>query len=137
MCGGWATGCSTVRLSRISAFARLSSLDLQKIWDRVHARVIHGERITLGVVELDANSHVPEHRHENEQLGMCLSGSLEFRVADETLSLGPGDTWTIPSDVPHEVHVGPDGAVVIDVFAPPRPDWREAERAEEREPRWP
>jgi quercetin dioxygenase-like cupin family protein len=110
---------------------------LQKIWNGVNARVIHGDRITLGVVELDAGSHVPEHRHENEQLGMCLRGSLEFRVADETLQLGPGDTWTIPSNVPHEVHVGPDGAVVIDVFNPPRDDWREAERADERALRWP
>jgi quercetin dioxygenase-like cupin family protein len=121
----------------MSAFANLSGLDLQKIWDGVHARIVHGERITLGVVELDPNSHVPEHHHENEQLGMCLSGSLEFRVGDETLQLGPGDTWTIPSDVPHEVQVGPEGAVVIDVFVPPRDDWRDAERAEQRKPRWP
>jgi unsaturated pyranuronate lyase len=103
----------------------------------VHARAIHGERITLGVVELDPNSHVPEHRHENEQLGICLSGSLEFRVADETLQLATGDTWTILSNVPHEIHVGPEGAVVLDVFTPARPEWRDAERVERREPRWP
>jgi quercetin dioxygenase-like cupin family protein len=121
----------------MSAFANLSGVDLQKIWVGVHARIVHGERITLGIVELDPDSHVPEHHHENEQLGMCLTGSLAFRVGDETLQLGPGDTWTIPSDVPHEVHVGPHGAVVIDVFVPPRDDWRVAERCEQRQPRWP
>jgi quercetin dioxygenase-like cupin family protein len=98
---------------------------------------VHGERITLGIVELDPDSVVPEHRHENEQLGMCLAGSLDFRVGDETRALGPGDTWSIPADVPHEVHVGPEGAVVIDVFVPPRDDWRDAERAAARDPRWP
>ena len=98
---------------------------------------MHGERITLGIVELDPDSVVPEHRHENEQLGMCLAGSLDFRVGDETRALGPGDTWSIPADVPHEVHVGPEGAVVIDVFVPPRDDWRDAERAGARDPRWP
>jgi quercetin dioxygenase-like cupin family protein len=98
---------------------------------------VHGERITLGIVELDPDSVVPEHRHENEQLGMCLAGSLDFRVGDETRALGPGDTWSIPADVPHEVHVGPEGAVVIDVFVPPRDDWRDAERAGARDPRWP
>jgi unsaturated pyranuronate lyase len=103
----------------------------------VHVRIVHGERITLGVVELDPNSHVPEHQHENEQLGMCLAGSLRFRVGDETRELVPGDTWSIRSDVPHEVQVGPDGAVVIDVFVPPRDDWRDAERGEPRVPRWP
>jgi quercetin dioxygenase-like cupin family protein len=121
----------------VSAFAELSTLDLQRIWDGVHGRVVHGDRITLGVIELDPNSHVPEHRHENEQLGICVAGSLVFRVGDETRELAPGGTWSIPSDVPHEVHVGPQGAVVIDVFVPPRDDWREAERVDTRSLRWP
>jgi quercetin dioxygenase-like cupin family protein len=121
----------------VSSFDDLSTLDLQRIWDGVHVRVVQGDRITLGVIELDPNSVVPEHSHENEQLGMCLSGSLVFRVADESRELGPGETWTIPGNVPHEVHVGPAGAVVIDVFVPPRDDWREAERVDARPPRWP
>jgi quercetin dioxygenase-like cupin family protein len=121
----------------VSSFDDLSTLDLQRIWDGVHGRVVHGDRITLGVIELDPNSVVPEHSHENEQLGMCLSGSLVFRVADESRELGPGETWTIPGNVPHEVQVGPEGAVVIDVFVPPRDEWREAERVDARPPRWP
>jgi quercetin dioxygenase-like cupin family protein len=121
----------------MGAFDNVSSLDLQRIWDGVHGRVIHGDRISLGVIELDADSVVPEHRHPHEQLGMCLSGSLVFRVGNESRELGPGETWTIPGDVPHEVHVGPHGAVVIDVFAPTRDDWLEAPTAEQRAPRWP
>jgi quercetin dioxygenase-like cupin family protein len=121
----------------MSAFGNVSSLELQRIWEGVHGRVVHGERISLGVIELDPNSVVPEHSHDNEQLGICLSGSLRFRVGDESQELGAGQTWTIPGNVPHEVHVGPDGAVVIDVFVPPRHDWREAERVGSRAPRWP
>ena len=121
----------------MSAFGNLSSLDLRRIWDGVHGRVVHGERTTLGVLELDPGSIVPEHQHEPEQLGMCLAGSLQFRVGEETRELGPGETWSIPSNVPHEVHVGPEGAVVIDVFAPTREDWREAPTADSRAPRWP
>ena len=121
----------------MSAFAGVSSLDLQRIWDGVHARVVHGERITLGVIELDANAVLPEHRHESEQLGVCIGGSLEFRIGDESRRIGPGDTWSIPGNVPHEVHVGPQGAVVVDVFSPTRDDWREIARVDAREPRWP
>jgi quercetin dioxygenase-like cupin family protein len=121
----------------VGAFDNVSSLDLQRIWDGVHGRVVHGERITLGVIELDADSIVPEHSHDHEQLGICLSGSLVFRVGDESKELAAGDTWSIPSNVPHEVHVGPAGAVVLDVFAPTRDDWREAERIGLRPPRWP
>ena len=42
-----------------------------------------------------------------------------------------------PGDVPHEVRAGPEGAVVIDVFAPARDDWRGLGRDKPREPRWP
>ncbi len=115
----------------------MSSLDLQRIWDGVHGRVVHGERITLGVIELDPGSVVPEHSHDNEQLGICLSGSLAFRVGEESRELRAGETWSIPGNVPHEVRVGPDGAVVIDVFVPPRDDWRDADQVEPRAPRWP
>ncbi|MGH2385925.1 MAG: hypothetical protein ACRDGB_12870, partial [Candidatus Limnocylindria bacterium] len=45
------------------------------------------------------------------------------RFGDERRVLGPGGTWRIRSDVPHEAVAGPEGAVVIDVFAPIRSDW--------------
>ena len=118
-------------------FADLADLPLRQIWQSVGVRTIDGERLTMGVVELDANALVPEHRHDHEQLGMVLHGSLEFRVGDERRELGPGGTWKIPSNVPHEVKVGPEGAVVLDVFAPVRQDWGGIEPDEPRAPRWP
>ena len=121
----------------MSAFADLDAIGPQGIWNGVAARAIHGERITLGVVELDPGSIVPEHRHENEQLGVVLSGSISFRVGEESRELGPGGTWRIPANVPHEVVTGPDGAVVIDVFAPTRDDWSAFEPQAPRASRWP
>jgi quercetin dioxygenase-like cupin family protein len=121
----------------MSAFDDLKTLGPQDIWERVSVRAIHGERITLGVVELEPNAHVPEHRHENEQLGIVLSGLMTFRVQDETRDLRPGETWNIPANVPHEATAGPEGAVVLDVFAPTRADWSQFEPRPPREPRWP
>ena len=118
-------------------FAELSELPPRQIWRSAAVRTIDGERLTFGVVELDADALVPEHRHDHEQLGMVLQGSLEFRVGEEMRQLGPGGTWRIPSNVPHEVKVGPEGAVVIDVFAPVREDWGGLEASEPCAPRWP
>jgi len=120
----------------VSAFAQLPEIGAQNIWDGVAVRAVQGERLTLGIVELEPNAVVPEHAHENEQLGLVLSGSLTFRVGEESRELGPGGTWSIPANTPHEVVTGPDGAVVIDVFAPPRDDWARFE-PRERIPRWP
>jgi quercetin dioxygenase-like cupin family protein len=121
----------------VEPFADLSEIPLRQIWESVSVRTVDGERLTLGIVELDANAVVPEHRHDHEQLGMVLQGSLEFRVGEEKRQLGPGGTWRIPSNVPHEVTVGSEGAVVIDVFAPPRRDWGEVEAQTGHGPRWP
>lgn len=121
----------------MSAFEDLAEVDPLAIWDGVVARVVDGARVGLAVVELDPGAHVREHAHENEQLGMVLSGSVAFRVGDESRDLRAGETWRIPSNVPHEVTAGPEGAVVIDVFSPPRADWAGVERVGPRSPRWP
>jgi quercetin dioxygenase-like cupin family protein len=124
-------------MTLLSSFDDLQGLPVIQVWDTVVARAVHGERQSLAVVELEANAIVPEHRHENEQLGMVIDGTLTFRIGDKTRELGPGETWSIPSNVPHEVTAGPEGAVVIDVFAPVRADWEELEKSEPRRPRWP
>jgi quercetin dioxygenase-like cupin family protein len=121
----------------VSAFDELATQAPLEVWDGVHARVVAGERCAVAIVELDPDSVVAEHSHEHEQLGFVVSGSVRFRVGSETRDLGPGSTWSIPSNTPHEVHVGSEGAVVVDVFAPPRADWDRLARGSPREPRWP
>lgn len=121
----------------MSAFDDVADLRPIAIWDGIVARAMHGERITLAVVELAPASVVADHAHENEQLGMVLSGSLRFRVGGEERELGPGEIWRIPANTPHEVHAGPEGAVVIDVFGPPRDDWSALGTLEPRPPLWP
>jgi len=115
----------------------LGAIAAFQAWTGVVARTVDGERLTLAVVELEPGSVVPEHSHDNEQLGMVLAGSLEFRVGGETRELTAGGTWRIPPNVPHEVRAGPEGAVAIDVFAPVRADWQKLERLDGRTPRWP
>jgi quercetin dioxygenase-like cupin family protein len=121
----------------MSAFEDLGRMAPLPIWEGIVARAVDGGRITLAVVELDPGAFVAEHAHENEQLGIVLRGSMSFRVGDEERELGPGGTWTIPANTPHEATAGPEGAVVIDVFAPPRDDWQALEPLEVRPPRWP
>ena len=88
------------------------------------------------MVELDPDAVVPEHAHDNEQLGVLVAGSMRFRVGDETRDLGPGGTWRIPSHTPHEVSAGPDGAVAVESFVPARGDW-DALGRRSAPPRWP
>jgi quercetin dioxygenase-like cupin family protein len=108
------------------------------VWgETVKARPIVGEKASFAVVELAPDAIVPEHRHPNEQIGLCIEGSITFTIDGERRKLGPGGTWRILSDVPHDAVAGPAGAVVVDIFAPARTDWDGLPRSSPRPPVWP
>jgi quercetin dioxygenase-like cupin family protein len=121
--------------------ADLADLDAIQVWDGVVARRVEGEQLTVAVVELAPNAVVPEHGHPHEQCGLVIEGEVRFRIGDEERVLGPGGTWRILGDMPHEVVAGPEGAVVIDTFSPRRDDWADRRRVgsaeEPAQPIWP
>lgn len=112
----------------MSAFHDLRQVAPIRIWDGVVARAVSGNEATLATIELDPNAVVPEHAHLNEQTGILISGSLRFTIAGESKELRPGSAWVIPAHAPHSVTVGPDGATLVELFAPPRADWGGHER---------
>ena len=121
----------------MGAFDELHAIPPQMLAEGYLARAVHGELLTLAVVEIEPGAVLPEHHHANEQFGIVIQGSVIFRVGDEKRSLGAGGIWRIPSDTPHTVTGGDAGAVVIDVFSPPREDWTDRERLTPRHPSWP
>ncbi|HEY4345944.1 MAG TPA: cupin domain-containing protein [Gaiellaceae bacterium] len=122
----------------MSAFDHVAGIPPTRISDGVSARAVHGQNVSLGVIEFQPGAGVPEHSHANEQLGVLLQGSMTFRIGDESRVVEPGDTWCISAHVPHEVvAAGPDGAVAAEVFSPPRHDWSSLDRLEPGPGRWP
>jgi quercetin dioxygenase-like cupin family protein len=115
----------------------LEALEPFEVWgDAVRARKIEGERLTFAIVELAPDALVPEHRHDSEQIGICIEGSITFTIDGETRELGPGGSWRILSNRLHVARAGPRGAIVIDAFAPIRSDWQ-FEPLAPRTPVWP
>ena len=121
----------------MSAFGDVGAADPLRIWDGVIGWEVDAERVTLALIELEPGSVVPEHAHENEQVGILLNGSLTFRIGGEERELGPGGTWRIAANTPHDVRTGPDGATLVEVFAPGRNDWSALDRIAARRPLWP
>ena len=121
----------------MSVYQAVSKLQPARIWDGVLARVVNGERITIGFVDIDPNVQVPEHRHENEQVGFVQRGSVTMVIAGQSRELSVGEAYTIASQVPHSAKAGSAGASVVDVFAPVREEWKAAPRVEAFPGRWP
>jgi len=121
----------------VSAFETIGKLEPIAIRDGITARAFNGERMTVAVVDLEPGAKLPEHHHENEQLGFVISGIITMRIGSETQELHAGDTYAIASHVPHDAVAGPNGCTVVDVFAPIRSDWSELKRLERAPGRWP
>lgn len=66
----------------------------------------------------------------NEQFGVVLKGQLDFRIGSEERSLlKPGDVYWAPTNYPHgdSKFIGDEKhgeTWILDVFAPPREDYR-------------
>lgn len=86
---------------------------------------LSGGAIMLNMVRFEPQTAVPRHQHPHEQAGYVLRGSLELAVGDETWTMRPGDGYAIPPNLPHAATAGPDGADVLDIFSPPREDYRD------------
>ena len=118
-------------------FRHLGEINPVNIWAGALARPVHGREVTFAIVELSPNSAVPLHHHSNEQLGMVLVGSMDLRIGDEHKVLTAGDTYKIASNAPHQATAGPEGAIVVDVFAPIRSEWANLPLLDVATPRWP
>jgi quercetin dioxygenase-like cupin family protein len=83
----------------------------------------HGDKHTLGLVELKARSVVPEHHHIHEQITYILEGQLDMMIGGESFSLTTGMYQVILSHTPHGA-VAITDCKVIDTFSPVREDYK-------------
>lgn len=82
----------------------------------------------MSFVDFEANAVVPEHSHPQEQMGMVRLGEFELTIGNETRCVKEGDIFLIPAGVPHSVRVGDKPAKALDIFSPPRDDYKFQER---------
>jgi len=121
----------------MSVFGKVSAFTPAQIWKGVVARPLHADRLTIGFVDIDPGVLVPEHRHDNEQVGFVQRGSVTMTIAGQARELRVGETYSIAGGVPHSAKAGADGASVVDVFAPVREDWKKVPTVEPFPGKWP
>jgi len=87
------------------------------------AQVFAGEQATVSIVRFEPGAMGKRHAHPQEQWGFCIEGPGTRHQGDEAVPAAKGDFWLTPGDVSHTFEAGPEGCVVIDVFAPARRDY--------------
>jgi quercetin dioxygenase-like cupin family protein len=96
----------------------------RELFHGVRMATITGEKLMLMRVTFAPHAMVPEHQHPHEQCGFVQRGEAEFVVGGESRTLAPGDYYVIPGGTPHRVVAGPSGVECLDIFSPPRDEYR-------------
>ena len=83
-----------------------------------------GEQMMLSLVEMEPFAVVEEHSHPHEQMGLMLEGEADFTIGGQPMRVIAGQMWRIPGGVPHKVVAGDRPVRALDVFHPPREDYK-------------
>lgn len=104
-------------------FTKNNSRDFRPLIEGVTMRPLAFEEKTLLCeFKLEKGSALPAHDHPYEQTGYLISGKMNFRIGEKWHLTEPGDSWSIPENVEHQVEVLED-AVVLELFSPIREDY--------------
>ena len=87
-------------------------------------RIFAGEQAMLSVVSFAPHAEGTLHSHPEEQWGVMLEGDGLRTQGGEEIPVKAGDFWRTPGNVEHTLKAGPNGAKVLDVFSPPREEYR-------------
>ena len=87
-------------------------------------RIFPGEQAMLSIVTIAPNAEGLLHNHVEEQWGVVLEGSGVRTQGGVDVNVRKGDFWRTPANVPHRFRAGPKGARILDIFSPPREEYR-------------
>ena len=103
-------------------YASPRDLPLVTPWPGAKGRVLQTETSTLVEFEFEPKIVIETHKHDVEEFGVVVKGSLAMIIAGEQRILTAGDTYRIPANSAHGIRVFEEPTQIIDVYSPARPD---------------
>lgn len=96
----------------------------RRLAEGMETRIFPGDNVMISIVRVEPHRAGAVHSHPEEQWGVLLEGS-GVRIQDGVEHpVAAGDFWRTPGGVSHGFRAGAEGAVVLDVFSPPRAEYR-------------
>ncbi len=98
-----------------------------KVAEGIERRLIKTDNLMLVNIEFrdgPTSQSDPFHSHPHEQVSYVIEGEVYLFVGDnEKVHLKPGDTFAIPSGIPHTIQRLTPVVRLIDCFTPIREDF--------------
>ncbi len=101
-----------------------SDMRIKPLFEHIKAGLAWGEKLMFSLVTLEPGGEVPSHSHPHEQAGICLEGEFELEVDGERRVVRPQEMYLIPPDVPHAARALRVTCKTLDIFAPPREEYK-------------
>lgn len=98
----------------------------RELGEGITTRIFAGEHAMLSVVRIEPHTTGRIHSHPEEQWGVLLAGECVRVQGGEEFLVRAGDFWHTPGGVEHGVRTADHAATVLDVFSPPRPEYRKS-----------
>lgn len=88
---------------------------------KISGRLGNSSTMTVGKCFIARGQQNPRHHHPNcDEVLHVLQGTIEHSADDDVVTMGPGDTISIPSGVVHNArNIGDDEAVFVISFSSP------------------
>lgn len=103
---------------------RVKDREAKEMGPGISIKTFWGERMLASVITLEAGATVPLHSHPHEQIGIVLEGGCRLHLGDHEATLGPGDLYLAPPNVPHGGEPLPQRLVILDIFSPVREEYK-------------
>ena len=110
-------------------FNKINDLDSgikRVLGDGISTRIFYGDQSMLSIVTIEPNAKGQIHSHPQEQWGFLIEGSGIRIQGGEEVVIKKGDFWQTPGGIDHGIIGGPEGAKVLDIFSPPRDEYKKS-----------
>jgi quercetin dioxygenase-like cupin family protein len=101
-----------------------SDFPIHDIGGGIGFQPVWGGNLLMNWVHFEPNCSLPKHHHPEEQAGTIIEGEMELTVGEVTRRMRVGDVYVIPPNVPHSGRTFDSTCIALDIFSPPRADFR-------------
>ena len=99
---------------------------VERIAAGIERQTLSGERMMICRLSFVPGVVTQIHQHPHEQMTIVERGRVRFVVAGEERLATAGDVLLFPPGVEHGATILDEAVVLIDIFSPPREDFRAA-----------
>ncbi|MCF7890316.1 cupin domain-containing protein [Candidatus Bipolaricaulota bacterium] len=89
------------------------------------SHLVQGENVTISFLTMKSGSTFELHSHPEEQLMIVVDGYCDEIIGEKLYRVEEGDVIFLPSGIEHGAFIRDVDCKAIDIFSPPREDYRE------------